>query len=204
MPASESAAEAQKKNSSFQEWIIDIGRTFALIWNFQEMLKKYSGKSGRFCGISIAVHLILSTTFVLLFGKYYSRHYHFLLSPLKGICLIAALGILAVLIGLFAAKYCTPKGKNILSSWKICAAGIFMNYGALGCCTLALAHGISRFLWVRLFMFFIYSAVLCSSTMQLRDYLEENSREWKIMIICAVLLFDPIAAVLTYCFTILI
>lgn len=203
-PAGEPVAEAKKKSFSFQEWIIDIGRTFALLWNFQEMLKKHAGKSQRFYGISIAVHVILGTAFVLMFGKYYSRFSHVLLLLLKGIGLIAVLGTLASLLGVFAAKYCTPKGKKIIPSWKICAAGIFMNYGTLGCCALALAHGVPRYLWVQLLMFLIYSAVLCSSTMQLRDYLEENSKEWKILIICTVLLLNPVTAALTYCFTILI
>ena len=188
----------------FREWVADIGRTIALLWNFQEMLRTHAGKSGRFFGIASVINVILALLFVLLFGKFYSARFHYFFSAVMGISLMAMLWGVAALIGWLAAEFGTPRGQKTSGTWKICAAGIFMNYGTLAGCVLALNYGISRHLWVGLLLVFIDSFVLCSSAMQLRDYLTEVGRPWRPAVLCCVLLLNPLLAAGIYGFTTLI
>lgn len=188
----------------FLEWVLDIGRTIALLWNFREMLQTYAEKkSTRFYGIALNLHLLLCIIIVPLFGRYYSSKYHDIISPLIGISLLAVLYAAAGAGGWFAAKYCMPAEKKPESSWMCFAAGLYMNYGTIACCIMALAHGF-RSLWVVLFLCFINSAVLCSSAMQVRDYLERAGKDWRLPVIGAVLVLNPVLFAIIYCFIILI
>lgn len=197
------AGETEKKPRTLREhayeWFVDTGRTFALLWNFQEMLQKHAGKSARFYGISLTIHILLSFILIVLFGRYYSSRYHHLLSPVMGISLVVVLFAAASLIGWFAAKYAAPEGQKPAPDWKLCAAGILMDYGTIACCIMALAHG-AQHLWVILLLCFINSAIVCSSAMQLRDYLEAGGKNWKVPVIYAVLLLNPVLAAIIYCF----
>lgn len=184
-------------------WCFDIARTIALLWNFQEM-QKYRVKYWRFYGIATALNLIWGIVIVLIFGKYYSTRFHCFFSPLMGMSLLVFLLGAASLIGWGAAKYCVPAGEKVRPSWKVCAAGIFMNYGTFSCCVMALAHGVWHHLWVLIFLFFINSFTVYSCSMLLRDYLELRGKAWKIWSIGFVLLANPILAAIVYCFTKLI
>ena len=186
-----------------QEWIRDIGRTVALFWDFQEIQQKHVEKAGRFYGIASGIHFLLGIGIVLLFGKYYSRRFHCIFSPLTGVGLLAAVWIAASLTGWLAAKRCAAAGQNVSPSWKICAAGIFMNYGTLACCFMALAHGLQH-LWVQSVLVFIDSFVLCSSSMLLRGYLEAGGRSWKGPVFTVVFLFNPGLVLMIYGFKFLI
>ena len=188
----------------FIEWLTDIGRTIALLWNFPEMLQKHAEKSGRFLGIASGIHVFLGVVFVLLFGRYYSPRFHWFFSPLMGISLLAILWGVAGLLGWFVSRQRTPSGGSSAPFWKICAAGIFMDYGTLACCVMALAHGAWQYPWVRYLFVFIDSFILCSCAMQLRDCLRACGKDWKIPVICAVLLLNPVLAAVIYGFATLI
>ena len=176
---------------SLNEWIIDIGRTMALLWDFREILHGPAEKSGRYYGIAAVIHILLCTGIIILFGKYYSQRFDCFFSPLMGLSLLAVLWAVSSLTGWLAARYTTPAGRHVVPTWKICAAGIFMNYGILACSFLALAHGIQH-LWVQAVLVFIDSFVLCSSAMQLRDYLEAGGKSWKGPVLSVVFLLNPV------------
>ena len=190
-------------SSPLHEWIADIGRTIALTWDFQEILHDHAGKSGRYYSIAASIHFLLGIGIILLFGKYYSQRFDRFFSPLMGVSLLAILGAVAGATGLLAAKRCSAPGQKISSSWKICAAGLFMNYGTLACCFLALAHGIQH-VWVQAVLVFIDTLILCSSTMQLRDYLEAGGRSWKGPVFAVVFFLNPVLVSVIYSFKTLI
>lgn len=186
------------------EWLADIGRTMALVWDFREMLQKHGRKGGRFLGIAPGIHVFLALMFVLIFGKYYSLRFHWFFSPLMGLSLLTILWGTACLIGWFAARRSVTAGKERpAADWKICAAGFFVNYGILACCVMALAHG-KEHLWVRALLVFIDSCILCSCVILLRDFLEENGKNWKAPVICTVLILNPVLAAVIYGFVTLI
>lgn len=183
-----------------QIWLKDIARTFALLWNFQEIAEKYKEKCKRFFGISLTFHLLLTLLMVFLFGRYCSPNFHLVFSPLMGLSLLLLLWGCACLTGFLAAKYTVSKGQKAPSSWKICASGLFMNCGTLSCCALALAHGVQQHLWVLIFLGFIYSLTTCSSAAQLRDYLASEGKDGKKFIFCNILFLCPLFAAIIYCF----
>jgi len=190
-------------SSPLRELIADIGRTIALPWDFQEILHDHAGKSGRYYSIAALIHFLLGAGIILLFGKYYSQRFDCFLSPLMGLSLLSILGAVAGLTGLLAAKRCADAGHKISSSWKICAAGLFMNYGTLACCFLALAHGIQH-VWVQAVLVFIDTLALCSCAMQLRDYLEAGGRSWKGPVFTLVFFLNPVLISVIYSFKTLI
>jgi hypothetical protein len=190
-------------SSPLREWIADIGRTMALSWDFQEILHDHADRSGRYYSIAALIQFLLGTGIILLFGKYYSQRFDCIFSPLMGLSLLTILGAAAGLTGLLAARRCTAPGQKISPSWKICAAGLFMNYGTLACSFLALAHGIQH-LWVQAVLVFIDTLVLCSSAMQLRDYMETGGRSWKVPVSAVVFFLNPVLVSVIYSFKTLI
>ena len=190
-------------SSPLHEWIADIGRTMALPWDFQEILHDHAEKSGRYYCIAALIHFLLGTGIILLFGKYYSQRFNCFFSPLMGLSLLSILGAAAGLTAQQAAKRCAASGQKISSSWKICAAGLFMNYGTLACCFLALAHGIQH-VWVQAVLVFIDTLVLCSSAIQLRDCLEAGGRSWKAPVFTVVFFLNPVLVSVIYSFKTLI
>ncbi len=194
---------APAASSPLHEWIADIGRTMALPWDFQEILHDHAEKSGRYYSIAALIHFLLAAGIILLFGKYYSQRFDCFFSPLMGLSLLSILGAVAALTGLLAARHCTASDRKISSSWKICAAGLFMNYGTLACCFLALAHGIQQ-VWVQAVLVFIDTLILCSSAIQLRDYLDAGGRSWKGPVSVLVFFLNPVLISVIYSFKTLI
>ena len=185
-------------------WLADIGRTIALVWDFREILQLHSGKAGRYLGIAAVMHALLGLAAVLTFGKYYSSRFHWFFSPLMGLCLLVILWGAACLVGWSAARKSAAAGKGSpAADWKICAAGFCVNYGVLACCVMALAHGRGH-LWVQALLVFIDSCILCSCVILLRDFLEENGKNWKAPVICTVLILNPVLAAVIYGFVTLI
>ena len=83
-PPANCPAQAVRQPAPLAEWLADIGRTAALVWNFREMLVMHSRKAGRFLGIAFGIHVLLCVMIVLIFGKYYSPRFHRFFSPLMG------------------------------------------------------------------------------------------------------------------------
>ena len=194
---------APAASSPLHEWIADIGRTIALPWDFQVIRHDHAEKSGRFYCIAALIHFLLGAGIILLFGKYSSQRFDSFFSPLMGLSLLSILGAVAGLTGLLAARRFTASGRKISSSWKICAAGLFMNYGTLACCFLALAHGIQH-VWVQAVLIFIDTLVLGSSAIQLRDCLEAGGRSWKGPVFALVFFLNPVLISVIYSFKTLI
>lgn len=186
------------------EFFTDIGRTFALMWNFREIVENYAEKSARFYGIAIAVNVVLAAVFILLFGKYYSSRFSFLWSPLIGISLLVLLLMITSLAAWLVSANNNYSERRSLPSWMICAAGIFMNYGTFVCAVMALAHGVEQFLLVKFFLGFINTLILSSTIMQLRDYLETCRKNWNVPVFSAVLFLNPLFVATIYFFTKLI
>ena len=204
-PPANCPAQAVRQPAPLAEWLADIGRTAALVWNFREMLVMHSRKAGRFLGIAFGIHVLLCVMIVLIFGKYYSPRFHRFFSPLMGLSLLLILLGAACLIGRIAAARGSGSAgrERPAADWKICAAGICVNYGILACCAMALAHG-RAYWWVWALLVFIDSCILCSCVMQLRDFLEENGKNWEVPAACMVLILNPVLAAVIYGFVTLI
>ena len=188
---------------AYPEWLADIARTIALIWDFREILQMHSRKAGRFLGIAFGIHVLLGVVIVLTFGKYYSSRFDSFFSPLMGVSLLTILLGVACVIGWFAARGSVTDGAESPPDWKICAAGFCVNYGILACCVMALAHG-RKYWWVQALLVFIDSCILCSCAMQLRDFLERNGRNWRLPAACTMVFLNLALAAVIYGFVTLI
>lgn len=196
----ESLFESGKKSSPFKLFCMDVASCIALIWNFRESLQKHHAKSKRFYFIALFIHYTLGVLFAILFGRCYAVRYGLFLTPLLGVVLIsivlAAVSFYAYLI----VRKTVPATPEQREERQLLAAGLFMNYGALTCTVLALAHGVMQYAWCAALLFFIDSALLCSSVMQLRDHAEENNRKWEKTALIHILLFNPLLVLLIYFF----
>ena len=105
------------RQSPFAEWLADIGRTIALVWDFREILQMHGQKAGRFLGIAFGIHALLVLLIVLTFGKYYSSSFHCFFSLRMGLSLLVMILGVACLIGWSAAR------KNVSADEERPAAG---------------------------------------------------------------------------------
>lgn len=202
-PPAESVPEKKKENF-FKVLISDTGLAIALLWNFQEVFSRFRERSAHFYRISLGIHIFLSILIVLLTGPYYSSKFHLFFSPLMGMSLQVLLWGLASLFGWVIVRKYVPAGEKVPKEWMICAAGIFMNWGAAGGCFMALAHGIKAHTWVLLLYCFINALLMCSISMQLREYQEEKKRPWRGWVLLHLLVLTPLMLTVVYYFTKLI
>lgn len=196
----ESLFESGKKSSPFKLFCMDVASCIALIWNFRESLQKHHAKSKRFYFIALFIHYTLGVLFAILFGRCYAVRYGLFLTPLLGVALISIVLAAVSLYAYLIVRKTVPATPEQREERQLLAAGLFMNYGALTCTVLALAHGVMQYAWCAALLFFIDSALLCSSVMQLRDHAEENNRKWEKTALIHVLLFNPLLVLLIYFF----
>ena len=196
----ESLFESGKKSSPFKLFCMDVASCIALIWNFRESLQKHHAKSKRFYFIALFIHYTLGVLFAILFGRCYAVRYGLFLTPLLGVVLISIVLAAVSLYAYLIVRKTVPATPEQREERQLLAAGLFMNYGALTCTVLALAHGVMQYAWCAALLFFIDSALLCSSVMQLRDHAEENNRKWEKTALIHVLLFNPLLVLLIYFF----
>ena len=192
--------ESGKKSSPFKLFCMDVASCIALIWNFRESLQKHHAKSKRFYFIALFIHYTLGVLFAILFGRCYAVRYSLFLTPLLGVALISIVLAAVSLYAYLIVRKTVPATPEQREERQLLAAGLFMNYGALTCTVLALAHGVMQYAWCAALLFFIDSALLCSSVMQLRDHAEENNRKWEKTALIHVLLFNPLLVLLIYFF----
>ena len=144
--------------------------------------------------------VIFLLLFAILFGRCYAVRYGLFLTPLLGVALISIVLAAVSLYAYLIVRKTVPATPEQREERQLLAAGLFMNYGALTCTVLALAHGVMQYAWCAALLFFIDSALLCSSVMQLRDHAEENNRKWEKTALIHVLLFNPLLVLLIYFF----
>lgn len=198
--------EEEVRRTPLQEFLLDVGRTIALLWNFHEILERYKERSVRYYCIALTFHIIIGFSAVLPAGRSGNADFHYFFSPLMGVSLELLLFALCSLFGWLCArrgKSTGTEGKN-RTYWQICAAGIFMNYGTMTCCILALYHGLKERLWILLLLMFINSFILCSTAALLRDYAEYRQKSRKGPNFILIFLWNPVILATAYYFTKLI
>lgn len=118
----------------------DAATAVALVWKYHSLLSEARTNWKRVLAAAIILNLLAGLTMVVLFGKYYSRSFHYFFS------LFTAFGLLAVLLGVaFGASWLLgrcgkKKGEFIPGEWQICACAIFMDYGLIACSLMGLLH----------------------------------------------------------------
>lgn len=157
-----SAEGAQEVHTGF---FSDMATTVSLIWKYHLVLPTAGEKWKNILLCAFLLNGIAAVAMVLLFGKYYSRAFHYFFS------LFTALGLLAVLLGFsFGASWllgrCGKKnGEFTPGEWQICACAFFMDYGLISCSLMGLLHTLkssSPAGWIVLFA--VNGITLCATS----------------------------------------
>ena len=169
----DNAARAESKNF-FVRFLCDTAETISLVWKYPVLSAEGGRKWKRWLFSACILHFVTATVMVLLFGKYYSKSFHYIFSLLRAWGGVSVLLLFCFLPGYFLIRCGNKEEVKSKENFLSCSVALFVDHGIVMCALMALLHAVVKVSVPGIIVLMIVNGiVLCASSRLLAFSLKE-------------------------------